>query len=575
MSQVLARTSVLIVGAGPTGLALACDLRSRGIDVKVIDRAAAPATTSRALGLHARGSEILARLGALDDLAERAIRGAAINICVGERRLARIETGGAPGGVTPGVLVIRVPRVESRLRARLAQLSREVIWGGELHDIESQGSTINATVRLNDGEALIKADWLIGCDGAHSRVRKLAGITFDGAAFAERFLLVDVRLDWRRPANEAVAWLHHDGVLAAIPLPGSIWRIMAELPADEGVKVGPSGSPCEVAARDLLYRCFKERLGDTATRIGEMTWVSVFRFHRRLASTYRCGRILIAGDAAHIHSPFGGQGMNTGLGDAYNLGWKLAMVAQGRAADRLLDTYESERRPVAADVLATTTTNTTLLLGNTLASRLVRDLAFLPAMRLPAVRRKMAAKASQLNVGYAGGPLAIRTFASRLACLVRSKPIAGDRGANARCLTFPDGKPTTLADETSTGWALLLFGVEVAASSECAAVARSRLGKYVRVIRILPRGTVMTERHAAGAETVLHDHLGSIDGVYRPARTETVLLRPDGHLAWSSSQPKAAELRKWLTMALDQDHRTEVGRHGETRLVLTAGFNSL
>jgi hypothetical protein len=158
-----------------------------------------------------------------------------------------------------------------------------------------------------------------------------------------------------------------------------------------------------------------------------------------------------------------------------------------------------------------------------------------------------------------------------LACLARSKPVAGNRGPNARCLTFPDGKPTTLADETSAGWALLLFGVEAAASSEW---ARSRLGKYVRVIRIPPRGAVMTERDAAGAETVLQDHLGSIADVYRPGRTETVLLRPDGHLAWSASQPKAAELRKWLSMALDQNHRTEVGRHNETRPVLTAGFNS-
>ena len=574
MSQVLARTSVLIVGAGPTGLALACDLRSRGIDVKVIDRAAAPATTSRALGLHARGSEILARLGALDDLAERAIRGAAINICVGERRLARIETGGAPGGVTPGVLVIAQAEIESRLRARLAQLGREVIWGSEFLGIGSQGPKISATVRSDDGEALIKADWLVGCDGAHSRVRKLAGIAFDGNAFAERFILADVQLDWQRPANESVAWLHPDGVLAAIPLPGNIWRIMAELPADEEIEGEQSGSPCQAAARDLLYRYFTERLGDTATRIGEMTWVSVFRFHRRLASTYRRGQTLIAGDAAHIHSPFGGQGMNTGLGDAYNLGWKLAMVAQGRAADRLLDTYEAERRPVAADVLATTTTNTTLLLGNTLIHRLVRDFAFLPAMRLPAVRRKMAAKASQLNVGYANGPLAIRTLASRLACLARSKPVAGDRGANARCLILPGRKPTTLADETCAGWALLLFGAEAAASSECVAVARSRLGKEVRVIRILPRDKAMTGRDPEGADAVLQDHLGSIADIYRPRRTETVLLRPDGHMAWSAVRPKAAELRQWLKMALDHDHRTELNRHDEMRLVLPAGFKS-
>ena len=215
-------------------------------------------------------------------------------------------------------------------------------------------------------------------------------------------------------------WLHRDGVLAAIPLPGNIWRIMAELPAELDLRVEQNGSPSEEAARDLLYRCFKERLGDTTTRIGEMTWKSVFRFHRRLASTYRSGRTLIAGDAAHIHSPFGGQGMNTGLGDAYNLGWKLAMVAQGRADDRLLDTYEAERRPVAADVLATTTTGTTLVLGSTLTKRtdtrllrLCRPCGFRP------YSARWRPRPLQLNVGYAGGPLASwRAYLSRLGRIV-------------------------------------------------------------------------------------------------------------------------------------------------------------
>jgi 4,5-epoxidase len=569
MNQVLARrTNVLIVGAGPTGLALACDLRSRGIDVAIIDKAAAPATTSRALGLHPRGVEILARLGALGDLPEAAVHARAINICVGERRLARIEMARRPDGVTPGLLVIGQAEIEARLRARLGTLGCQVRWGTELDGIEQRDTAIDATVRSKDDDALLSADWLIGCDGAHSAVRKLAGIAFDGTAFAERFMLADVRLDWQRPANESVAWLHRDGVLAAMPLPGNIWRVMAELPAELDLKVDQNGSPSEDAARDLLYRCFKERLGDTTTRIGEMIWKSLFRFHRRLASTYRSGRILIAGDAAHIHSPFGGQGMNTGLGDAYNLGWKLAMVAQGRADGQLLDTYGAERRPVAADVLATTTTNTNLMLGNTLTKKLVRDFAFLPAMRIPAVQRKMATKASQLNVGYAGGPLATRTLMSRLARVVGSKPHAGDRGPNAQCLALPHGTPTTLAEQTYTGWALLLFGTD-GAGSDCAAVARSRLGKDVRVIRILPSGTAMAARDAARVDTVVQDNRSSIAAAYRPEAAETILLRPDGHLAWRASRPNAAKLGKWLREALDQHYREDSGRHDERPLVLT------
>jgi 4,5-epoxidase len=570
MSQVLTRrTNVLIVGAGPTGLALACDLRSRGIDVAIIDKAAAPATTSRALGLHPRGGEILARLGALGDLQQQAVNSRAINICVGARRLVRIDSPQTPDGVTPGLLIIGQAEIEARLRARLATLGCEVTWDSELAAVVHEDTAITATVRSNDGDVLLSADWLVGCDGAHSAVRKLAGIAFDGSAFAERFMLADVRLDWQRPANESVVWLHRDGVLASIPLPGNTWRIMAELPAELDIKVEQDGSPSEEIARDLLYRCFKERLGDTTTRIGEMTWKSLFRFHRRLASTYRRGRILIAGDAAHIHSPFGGQGMNTGLGDAYNLGWKLAMVAQGRADDRLLDTYGDERRPVAADVLATTTTNTTLVLGNTLMKRLVRDFAFVPALRIPAVQQKMAAKASQLNIGYAGGPLATESVLSRIARIVRSKPVAGDRGANAMCLTLPDGKSTTLAEEISSGWALLLFGADREAARDCAAAARSRLGKDVRIIRILPSGTAMAAQDSAGVDIVLRDDHASIAAAYRPGTAETILLRPDGHLAWRGSRPNAAALRKWLREALDQTNQEDSSRHDEVPLNLT------
>jgi 4,5-epoxidase len=293
----------------------------------------------------------------------------------------------------------------------------------------------------------------------------------------------------------------------------------------------------------------------------------VFRFHRRLASTYRRGRILLAGDAAHIHSPFGGQGMNTGLGDAHNLGWKLALVTPGRAAERLLDTYEAERRPVAAEVLKDTTTNTNLLLGNSVWTRLIRDYLFIPAMRLPAVQRKFQGKASQLKVSYRGGPLAFRLGPlSRLASVAHSGPRAGDRAPDAPCLLQPAGEPTTLGAQSSKGWALLLFGGGRNDLSACAAAARSRLGNDVRIVRILQRGQLVADGDAQHADTVpadtvpadavpadavLRDHCGAIVRLYRPGDTEIVLLRPDGHLAWRGL-PEATELGRWLSMALDE-----------------------
>jgi 4,5-epoxidase len=260
---------------------------------------------------------------------------------------------------------------------------------------------------------------------------------------------------------------------------------------------------------------------------------------------------VLAGDAAHIHSPFGGQGMNTGLGDAYNLGWKLALVTQGRAGEELLDTYEAERRPVAAEVLKSTTTNTNLILGNNILTRLFRDHVFVPLMRLPAIQRKFQAKGSQLNVNYRGGPLAIgHGLLSRLVDIVRSGPRAGDRAPDASCLLRPTGEPTTLGAHSCSGWALLLFGDGGTELSACSAAARSRLGKDVRVVRIMRRDETVTPTGSPSEEIALEDHRGEIAALYRPGDAEVVLLRPDGHVAWRAARPDAAKLREWLSAAL-------------------------
>jgi 4,5-epoxidase len=543
-------TNVLIIGAGPTGLALACDLRSRGIDVAIVDKAAGPATTSRALGVQPRGVEILQRLGALGDLPQRAVKALAFNFHSSQRLLFRIALPAGSGVALPAPLLIGQSEVEGELRARLAELGREVKWGTELVAAQEGERDIEVTLRSGDDEHRFRADWLVGCDGSHSRTRKLAGIAFNGRAFAEKFLLADVRLDWNRPHQEAAAWVHRDGVLAALPLPGpDVWRVMAELPTDFAL-ADAGGSISDAAAVELLQRFLRERVGDTTTRVTDPSWVSVFRFHRRLASTYRRGRILLAGDTAHIHSPFGGQGMNTGLGDAYNLGWKLALVIQGRATERLLDTYEAERRPVAADVLQSTTTNTNLLLGNNALTRLFRDHVFIPLMRLPRIQRKFQAKGSQLNVNYRGGPLATGGLLSRMMGVVRSGPRAGDRAPNAPCLLQPAGEPTTLGAQSCPGWALLQFGGDRKAFAACRAAARSRLGEDVRVVRILPRGEIMTPDGSQCEDIVLEDHRGEITALYRPRDAEVVLVRPDGHVAWRAARPGAVKLAEWLSTAL-------------------------
>ncbi|HTI24004.1 MAG TPA: FAD-dependent monooxygenase [Kutzneria sp.] len=377
--------AVLIAGAGPTGLTAACALMQRGVPVRVLDAADGPATTSRALGLQPRGAEVLNRVDALRDLPQRGMGIGFVKAIAGERTLMTLRLEHMTG---TGALIGQ-SEIEKSLRDRLSELGGKVEWGMRVTAIEQDedGVTVQA------GES-IRGDWLLGCDGSHSAVRKLMGIDFPGVPLAERFLLADVHLDWPLDRGGVTTWLGAGGMFAAFPLPGKdLWRIQGDLPGT---------GPVDVLAE--LTKMLPQRTGRTA-EITSCDWTSTFTIHRRLAETYRRGRVFLAGDAAHVHSPFSGQGMNTGVGDAENLAWKLAMVINGRAGERLLDTYEEERRKVAEEVLSGTTALTSFALGLGFWRRLLRDTVILPLLNLSAVQRKMFGQWSQLALTYRRGPL--------------------------------------------------------------------------------------------------------------------------------------------------------------------------
>ncbi|UUN25652.1 FAD-dependent monooxygenase [Streptomyces sp. FIT100] len=489
--------TVVIVGAGPTGLALACGLRAAGVAVRVVDKAQGPSVTSRALGLQPRGSEVLDRLGALGDLSQRSVPIQQVITHVDGRPMARLKVGLRTKLVTrPGLLVSQA-EIEARLRHRLAELGTEVEWGRELLAAEQDGEGV--TIRVTNGQ--VRTDWLVGCDGAHSQVRKAAGVDFPGVAVIERFLLADVRVDLPFPRDAVSVWLRGDRMVSAFPLPGAdLWRLMA--PAADGLG--------EVLDADTVLSTLSQALsaeaGLAAVRVREVVWTSTFRIHRRLASTYRSGRILLGGDAAHIHSPIGGQGLNTGLGDAENLAWKLALVASGRAHEGLLDTYQTERRPIAEEVLASTSAMTRLVVGQTPLARAVRDRLFVPLMNRSLVQRLIWEKSSQLKISYRRGPLAGGT----LATLPLPCPRTGDRVPDLDCVRH-DGSRTRLHAELGSRWAVL---TPAAARTDILAAA--------------------------------HRHLGEANtAVLTPAahRAKVLLVRPDGHLAWSGTSPAALDRR--------------------------------
>lgn len=476
---------VVVVGAGPTGLTVACSLRAAGVSVRVLDKADGPAATSRALGLQPRGVEVLERLGALGDLPRRGLPVRRVDVNVDGRPLASFPVGQPTRLHGPAGLLISQAEIEGNLRDRLAALGGSVEWSTPVTNVSADPDGVTVTA----GGEEKRTEWVVGADGAHSAIRKAMGIGFPGVPLIERFLLADVHAELDYSREGATSWLRGTKVLAVFPLPGAdLWRVMAPAPEDLADNPGP----------DEIVGYLGSRLAeDTGGTISSVVWTSVFRIQRRLADTYRQGRVLLAGDAAHIHSPLGGQGMNTGVGDAENLAFKLALVVSGRADAGLLDSYERERRPVASSVLQSTSGLTQLLAGQGRASRLIRDKLAIPMLNNPWMQRRITDKASQLEVSYRSGPLPLRW-------LPGLQP--GDRVPD-RDLLHADGTATRLYDALGPQWGLI-------GSAPLAAVARDRLGDVVAL-----RGS-----------------------------GESMLVRPDGHLAWKGSE--AESLHSWLDTTL-------------------------
>ena len=534
---------MLIVGAGPTGLALGIGLRRHGINCCIIDRLEAPSPYSRALGLHARSLEIFEALDVLAPIRKASRRLKAVSVYGDKGFLFELDLTSLKAPY-PWVLSCPQSDVEAVLIDRYRMLGGELIRSAELLDFRQDGSGVQARIRQGAEVQTLNAELLVGADGVGSTVREQLGIGFNGMDYSEHFLLADVSWDAAPWSNDrSHGFLQEEGLLLALPLPQG-WRLIM-------ARREPPETPLSLAP-------FSERLTSILGEVpdlGEPRWLSQFSVQRRLAQHFRRNRVFLAGDAAHVQSPLGAQGMNTALADAFNLSWKLAFYLKGFGQGALLDSYEQERRPVAEK----------MLYGVDMLSR--ASLVKLPLLRrsrdsllkLAGSRRNISSRllrtASQLDVHYRNSPLVTCGPEADVGWRHQG-PLPGDRLPDAALKSVRTGhlhqlhgllrKPVhhlllQLSESPEHNERLVMYALS------------DRLGQEYRervhLTVIAARTTADEDVPREGTTRIWRDHEGEFASAFGD-QGRLWLMRPDGHLAYRAPVSNADDLLGYLERVL-------------------------
>ena len=514
---------VLIVGAGPTGLMLANQLARHGVRALIIDRHAGPSLQTRALGVQARTLEIYAHLGVVEQALDLGKRATGANLWAEGRRAARVPLGDIGRDLSPYPFLLILGQDDNeRLMgdALRDHHGNTVRWNTELVGLAQEASHVKASLKHADGTlSEVAAAWVAGCDGARSAVRELSGIEFVGAPYEHVFFVADTQVTGAMVPDELNVYLWREGFHLFFPMRGADhWRIVGILPP-------------HLRGRDDLT--FEEVIPSVRQEAGAelsfkaCSWYSTYRIHHRCAARFRDRRCFLLGDAAHIHSPVGAQGMNTGLQDAYNLAWKLALVVSGRAGAALLDSYEEERIPVAKRLLSTTDRAFSLIVSdNWLAglfrTRLLAKIAAF-AMRFERVRKLAFRTISQIGIEYRDVGLS-----ETLAGLPDAAPRAGDRFPWLRLKLQPNGLIEDLFEKLDdTRFNLIVIG------QSSAAVEVQRLDGLLRI-------------HAVPSDAANNAELARVH-IPQPSY---YLLRPDGHVGLAGTHLDAAAVNRYVSERL-------------------------
>ncbi|MFV3126855.1 FAD-dependent monooxygenase [Niveispirillum sp. KHB5.9] len=522
---------VLVVGAGPTGLMAACLLVRSGVRVRIIERRVEPTRESRAFAVQARTLELMRALGLADRFLARGVIAGSVNLHVGGRFHGGLNFDLAQAGDTPFPFILMIPQSETEalLIQDLAEQGVRVERGRELGGLMQDDDGVIAHIRALDGaETEIRSAFIIGADGSRSAVREATGITWDGEMLPQRFLLADCKVDWPLDHHRFRVFLNGRRIGLFLPLYGSqLSRVMAT-DLSGGFGDGEASQPLPLDLKEM-QEGLSEAINMPVT-LSDPVWITRYRAHHRFVDRYRRGRAFLAGDAAHIHSPAGGQGMNTGLQDAANLAWKLASVLRG-GNPALLDTYDGERRPVGEKVVKSTGRLFAAAAGQAGFKAALRDLILPLALKIISRARPIQTKAfrrlSQRDIVYPAGTPAV----SRDAVAWKAGPVPGARAPNAAL------RPGREVFDLLSGYRTVVL-----------ALSRKPLEAHqVEHLKLSLAGLVAGRPHVSlhlvarqafgmgeGVEFTALPDIFDRYGVGRGDDQALYIIRPDGYVAWRS-----------------------------------------
>lgn len=529
------------MGAGPTGLIAAILLARSGIRTRIVERRTEATRESRAFAVQARTLELMRSIGLSEAFLERGAICNGIDIHVGGKRRGGLDLDRAQAADTPFPFILMIPQSETEaiLIAELERLDVAIARGTELVDLAQDAAGVTSTVREGETTRSIRSTFVIGADGSRSAVRAAAGLAWQGDAFPQRFLLADCKVEWPLDHHRFRVFLHGSRIGLFLPLDGArTSRVMAtDFSAWTDVGDATAPAPLDLAEMEAGLRDATQ----LDVRLSDPVWITRYRAHHRSVDRYRAGRVFVAGDAAHIHSPAGGQGMNTGLQDAANLAWKLATALAREVDDDLLDSYDLERRAVGEQVVRSTGKLFNAAAGQAGWKSAVRDglaKALLPiASKLPPFHRKGFMNASQRAIAY---PPA--RFVAEGAASPPTGPAAGARLPNAPIRDRVDLHGLT----AGYTFALLVMSrrfVPAQALIDAFQAGAAALGDFPAQVHVIAR----TDR-GASADAVVPASPGVFDtlGLAGEDAQALYLVRPDGYVAWRSADLNFAALRRFV-----------------------------